>query len=197
MKNIVIRQPPRCFWGFSFLIWSLPCRPQEIRQRSEPARVAVEAGASSWLLCLSEREFGCKKLAGRTEVGYLQYVALAVGLIERQSELISAKEILPIFIVLQRIGHINIGPHGESFAFRFGRALHVLVKLETKNTGRLDLGAEWIEQTDIKVYPGLMCLVSGNILGQRWNVDSFRSVACTDSNPIETIVSVRRGRSRR
>jgi len=69
------------------------------RKDSELACVAVEGGASGWLLRSSKHEFGCEKFAGRTEIGYLQYVTLAVGLIERQSELIGAQEILPIFIV--------------------------------------------------------------------------------------------------
>ena len=124
-------------------------------------------------------------------------MALAAGLIERQSELISAKEILPIFIVLQRISHINIGPHGESLALRFGRTLHVLVQLKAKDAGRLYLAAELVEQTDVKVYQGSVCLVGGNIFGQGRNVDSLRSIVRTGNNPIEAIISVRRGGGKR
>jgi len=161
------------------------------------AHVAVEGRASSWLLRFSKREFGCEKLAGRTEIGHLQYMTRAVGLIEGQSELISSQEILPILIVRQWIRQINSGPHLESLAFRFGRTLHMLVQLEMKDAGRLDLGAEWIEQTDVEVYPESMCLVGGNILGQRWNVDSLRSISRTGDNSIETVVSVRCGGGRR
>jgi len=186
------------FWGFSFLCELIvTLRAVRNPKGSEPVRVAVEGGASGWLLRFSKREFGCEKPAGRTEISYLQYVTLAVEIVERQSELISSQKILPILIIRQWVRQIYIRPPGESLAFRFGRTRHTLIQLKAKDAGRFYLGAERVEQTDVKVYQGSMCLVSGDILGQRWNVDFLRSVACTGRDPIETIISVRRGGGRR
>ncbi len=124
-------------------------------------------------------------------------MTLAVGLIEGQSEFISAQVLPPILIVGQWVRQIYLRPPGGSLALRIGRTLHVFVQLKAKDAGRLYLGAELVEQTDVKVYQGSMCLVGGNILGQGRNVDSRRSIAHTGNNPIETIVSVGRGGGRR
>ena len=121
----------------------------------------------------------------------------AVGLIEGQSEFINAQVLPPILIVGQWVRQIYIRPPGESLALRFGRTLHVLVQLKAKDAGRLYLAAELVEQTDVKVYQGSVCLVGGNIFGQGRNVDSLRSIVRTGNNPIEAIISVRRGGGKR
>ena len=149
------------------------------------------AKASGWLLRLSEREFGSDKLAGRTEIRRLQYVTLTVGLIERYSELIRAQVIPPVFIVGHRGSQIDIGPESKSFALGLGRTLHMLIQFEPKNAGENDLGAEWVEQTDVNVYVRSMCLVGGNILGQWYDVELGGSVSHVGGRGIETIVIFR------
>jgi hypothetical protein len=181
--------------GVFFFLWSardFAAGGKSNEGRYDQAGALGETGGG--LLVFSKREFGCEQLAVWTEIGYLQYVAPTVGVIERQSESISAKEILPVLVVCQRISHVDVGPHGDSLTSALGGTLYVLVKLETKDARCFDLRAEWVEQTDVKVYPRPMCLIGRQILGQRWNVDSLGGVACTGR---EVVVRLRRWLRRR
>ena len=142
-----------------------------------PAESRNPSHAKSWLLGFSQREVVGEKLAGRTEISHLQYVTLTVGLAERQSELISVQEFPPVVVVCHWIRQIDIGPESKSFALGLGGTLHMLIQFEAKDAGENDLGAELVEQSDVNVYVGFMCLVGGNILGQWRNVELVRSVA--------------------
>ena len=99
----------------------------------------------------SQREVVGEKLAARAEISHLQYVTLTVGLAERQSELISVQEFPPVVVVRHWIRQIDIGPESKSFALGLGGTLHMLIQFEAKDAGENDLGAEWVEQTDVNV----------------------------------------------
>lgn len=79
----------------------------------------------------------------------------------------------------------------KSFALGLGRTLHMLIQFELKDAGELDLGAKWVEQSDVNIYVWSMCLVGGNILGQRYDVEFDRSVLHVGGRGIETIAGFR------
>ncbi len=64
-------------------------------------------------------------------------------------EEISTEKVLPEVVVDGGVGQVDIGPDDEAFAFGVGGALESLEKLEAENDGRLDLGIEGIEETDV------------------------------------------------
>ena len=152
-----------------------------------PAEFRNTSEAKSWLLGFSQREVVGEKLAGRTEISHLQYVTLTVGLAERQSELISVQEFPPVVVVRHWIRQIDIGPESKSFALGLGGTLHMLIQFEAKDAGENDLGAKLVEQSDVNVYVGFMCLVGGNILGQWRNVELVGSVAQASGRRIKAI----------
>ena len=97
----------------------------------------------------ADDEVGVEPFAGGADAGNVEDAVFGGGFLQREREEIGTEKVLPEVVVDGGVGQVDIRPDDEAFAFGVGGTLEVLEKLEAENDGRLDLGIEGVEETDV------------------------------------------------